>query len=309
MEEQILRLIYDYSINGLSVADPKFINKLVEIVVNERKLENYVTGIEFSSLTKDEETVVCAGYMPFQKKIVIDFKAIFYTLECQNGKVASFNSLLEQNMFMNLVITQYILHELEHALQTKKADDKINNLLEVKLIRISFKLEQAIKNPKFLEYFSTIEDKIKLLIYLENYKKLYREFYRFNPTERMAEIYSYKTLIGSLELIKKQIIALYSYENSLLLKKLTAGYSEASETMFDMKSNLWKASICPTQTYLYGTGQGEKWTGFDFYDDDTKKLIENVQREYTLSKRLALGLPITSLEQNRLEGYYISISS
>lgn len=57
---------------------------------------------------------------------------------------------LEQIMFRNFKIVQIILHELEHAFQNKQADDNFDNSIEAKLTRASFVLEQAMKNPRFL---------------------------------------------------------------------------------------------------------------------------------------------------------------
>ena len=48
VENDILRLIYDYSING-RIADFKFIGNLIDIVVMNKGLNNYISGINFSN--------------------------------------------------------------------------------------------------------------------------------------------------------------------------------------------------------------------------------------------------------------------
>ena len=48
MELEILKLIYDYSVNR-KLIDPKFIDKLIEIVVSKKSLNDYVRNVEFTN--------------------------------------------------------------------------------------------------------------------------------------------------------------------------------------------------------------------------------------------------------------------
>ena len=290
MEEKILKLLLDYSFNGKIANDLGFVYELVEIVVNTRQLENYIIGIEPNDF-KSKDYIVCATYTFYNKKILVDFDAIAYSLKCREGIASKFDSIFKQNLYRNIVIAQYILHELEHALQFKKADDQSDNSLEAELIRASFKLEQIVKNPNFLESICFDEQAIlDLVSYIQNYRSLYNKYYEFNPTEKMAEVNSYKTIIASLESIKKEIIELSNHEIALFLNAMLTGYSKAL-----------KLNLCPTQIYLDGTNQKEKWKNFDFYDEEEEKLMQKVKREYGLEKRLMYGLPITHKEYSDLD--------
>lgn len=67
MELEILKLIYDYSVNG-KLVDLKFIDKITEIVVSKRSLSDYVRNVQFTNkLEKNDYAVVSASYNPLKK--------------------------------------------------------------------------------------------------------------------------------------------------------------------------------------------------------------------------------------------------
>lgn len=55
MELEIVKLIYDYSANG-KLVDSKFIDKIIEIVVSKKSLNNYVRNVRFTN--KLEKTIM-----------------------------------------------------------------------------------------------------------------------------------------------------------------------------------------------------------------------------------------------------------
>lgn len=292
MELQILRLIYDYSVNG-KLADSKFIDKLIEIIVSSKNISDYVRDVKFSEkISQKGSAISCASYSPLSMEVILNYEAIQFILEDRSYYDSLFSSL-EQILFRNLITTQIILHELEHAYQYKQADNKTDNSIEEKLIRVSFKFEQVLKNPKYSSYI--INGDISMndaLVYALYNRKLYQKYYALNPTERLAQINSFKTILNSIEPIKEYIPSLYEFKNASLLEEMLKGYEEAMNR-----------GSCPTKVYLFGTNQGKVWTEFDFFDQNYSQLLINVRNEYDLFRRLQLGLPISDDEydcMNRL---------
>ncbi len=285
MELKILRLIYDYSVNH-KLLDSKFIDKLIEIVITERSLDEFVNNVRFTNkLDKNDYGVVCAAYNPLNKEIIIDYDSIQVVLENHSYYEQLFFDL-EQIFYRNLIITQIILHELEHAFQYKQLDNKKDDSIEAKLVKASFVLEQAMKNPKFLNAILKGEISSQdIYIYVMQNRELYKQYYKFNPTERLAEVNSYTTIINTIEPIKKYIPNLLEFEKASMVEESLKGYKDIDGI-----------GICPTQVYLCGVRQNKVWSEFDFYDQDSSKLIKNVCGEYNLAKRLSLGLPVTADE-------------
>ncbi len=287
MELEILKLIYDYSINGRLV-DKIFINKIIEIVVKKKDLNNYIRNVYYTnSLEKNDNGVVCAAYSTIRKEMVIDFESIKIVIENKSYYDQLFHSF-EQIMFRNLTITQFILHEIEHAFQNKQSDNKSDNSIETRLIKACLMIEQAIKNPNFLKGILTKEIPTHdFIVYILQSKKLYEKYYNLNPIERLAQINSFRTIVNSIEPIKQYIPNLYEFKQASLVESALEGYVDS-----------WEQGICPTEVYLSGTRQGNVWLNMDFYDQDSSQLMKNVINKYNLVKRLSLGLPISSIEYN-----------
>jgi len=284
MEMDIIKLVYDYSRRGKYV-DLEFIHKLINIVVSYRSLNSYVRSIKVKETLEDEYNEFCAAYSPFEKSILLNYSYVHLILE--NG--TRYDDLFQNYeliMYKNLIIAQILLHELEHANQHNIVDKKGNNTIECDLIRASFYLEQALKNPKFYE--SIIKDNISvadIIIYIKNHRELYKQYYRMNPTERMAQVNSYNTIVKSIEPVKEYFPALYEFKKACLVEQMLQGYEES-----------WFEGSCPTQVYLYGTRQCDVWKRFKFYNEDNSQLVSSVREQHNLAKRLTLGLPITERE-------------
>lgn len=120
-------------------------------------------------------------------------------------------------------------------------------------------------------------------------RKLEKKYYKFEPAERLAQINSYKTLLNALSFRKNEIERLYELEKNLLISETLNAHPEAK-----------KLGGCPSFVYLNGVGRKDIWESLPFYDEEKEKLLENVTKEYSLEKRLTLGLPITSKEYKNL---------
>ena len=69
MELEILKLVFDYS-RSEKLADNKFIDKIVEIVVKKRDLHEYVRNIRFvAGMNGGANGLTLASYNTFDKNI------------------------------------------------------------------------------------------------------------------------------------------------------------------------------------------------------------------------------------------------
>lgn len=288
MESGILKLVYDYSVNG-KLVDIKFVDKIIEIVVSAKSLNDYVHSVQFTNkLDKNDYEIACASYNFLNMNILIDYESIQIVMKNMSYYDQLFHTL-EQIMFRNLKITQYILHELEHAFQNKQIDNKFDDSIEAKLANASFVLEKAMKNQRFLTALDNGEiSEGDFIGYILKNRELYKEYYQFNPIERLAQVNSFKTIVNSIEPIKEYIPNLYEFKQASLIEEMLRGYKYS----WDL------GGICPTQFYLIGTGKSKVWTEFDFYSQEASQLMKNVSNKYDLARRLSLGLPVSCDEYN-----------
>ncbi len=289
MELEILRLIYDYSVHGKFI-DANLIEQIISTIVSQRDLAQYVRNVEFiHGVDIEDDMITYASYNPFTMMIKINCDALRSSLDDKSCYDHLFDGV-EQPMFKNFLITQYVLHELEHAYQNRQSQDQEDHSLETTLINASMKLEKMMRDPKILNAIQTdpnfAHDMKDYALYT---KQLYQRYYVINPAERLAQIRSFRTIVTALEPIKKHVPRLYEFENASLLEELLQGYEES----YDL-------GICPTQVYLQGNDQSEVWSQLDFYHPNEQQLRENVHRQYTLNKRLTLGLPVSPKEYELL---------
>lgn len=281
MELEIINLVLDYSVNGI-IADANFINKVIEIVVNGKSIGEYVHTVGF---TDKLDNGVLATYNFSKRRILIGYEFIPAFIEEYN-RCDNLFTKLEQIMLRNLVITQIILHELEHASQNKKVDNVLDDSIETKLLRVSLTLQRIINNPNFSERL--LDGSISLeefSAFVFQNVQLSEKYYQLDPLERLAQINSFKTLLSSIYLVKDDVPNLYKFEYASLVGAMLDGYKES-----------FKEGSCPTEVYLSKTGHEKMWREFDFYDSKFKRLLNNVSDEYSLDMRLSLGLPISKSE-------------
>lgn len=274
MRTEILKLVYDYSING-KLADQKFIYKLITIVVNKKGTNNYVRTITFDN----NEDTAYSTYNIFDRQIIVHNRAISYFFNHRYNIDTELQDY-EKTMWRNLKVAQIILHELEHAYQSKVFDEKNNITLEEKIISICLQSTKIFEDPTFLKQIQTGKVSIQeALLKLLNMKNIYEQNYKFNPLERLAQIKSLNILVSSLEVIQHDVPKLYSYEKDNLLVEMLNGYSEQEK--------------CPTYIYLNSIGKLDEWQKLSFYHEDEEKLENNARVQYKFTKRLTLGLPIS----------------
>ena len=182
--------------------------EIIELLIREKRLDNYVDVISFN-YDKNEND---GAYLPNDNRLIINTNIIsenaakWYNREEIDKNDTNFTRI------NNLFLLNIIYHEINHVIQTKEADKKINDSLH-KIIKDG--IEIARRNPDKLNY---------------NEEILYKYFYVNILTERNAEIMSLYTLSNfnqiftksELQCIKEKLI---SYMKFGYHGKATPAYS------------------------------------------------------------------------------------
>lgn len=152
----------------------EMIIELIELLIREYRLDNYVDVISFNHDKKEND----GAYFPNDNKIVINPNIVIEnTARWYNKKEFNKNDTNFSRMY-NLFLLETIYHEINHVIQTKEADRKTNDSLH-KIIKDGIELAKRV--PDKLNY----EEEI-----------LYKFFYVNVLTERNAEIMSLYTLLN-----------------------------------------------------------------------------------------------------------------
>lgn len=266
---ELIELIYNYSIKGKYV-DKEFIGQLINAVVKEEKLKDYVQ--HYTILPYCEENKEAQAVYDSNTKTIIVYRNPLEKMLEEEEKELDLLSKIEQIFYKNVSISQIILHELEHVIQKKIEIEEetieallfgLDNVLTIITLNQNLNLKQC------TEYFKQYKDRN----------------YIYSPKERLAEINSYKKLLNALHLIEEFIPNLVRLAEAYKLCAMLLGYE------LDDKKNM---IIYPTVHYLQGLGIDLKI--FDWYDENPKKLIKLSEKNYSLEDRIKYGLPITDLE-------------
>ena len=282
---ELLKLVYDHSKSGKPL-DRNLIDKIVESVVKEKGLDSYVRNIKFSEdlhgAGENDKKICVAAYRVNDKDIVID-PSVMQILSTKGDRYSELFGGFERTMYNNFMVTQIVLHELEHASQNKQADNKADSSDETKLIRASLVFPKMMQDPELLKAIESGKVSEDAVIAFIIYKReLYSRLYDLVPTERLAEINSYLTISNAVEPINKIFPSLYEFLFASAIHEMVAGYQDT----------LYQGS-CPSLFYLQNNEQESIWKDLSFYDENPKVLVKKVNETYNLEKRLTLGLPVS----------------
>jgi len=207
-------------------------------------------------------------------------------IESCNTNFGSTFSDIEQIFYNNFLISHVVLHELEHACQNKKYNSLLKDT-ETTLIRMAFSNVYSLKDTK--EFIEKLQSEgytpEQVYHYLKNEVELYKKYYKYNPSERLAEIKTYDTLVKVANHIQKEIPNLCEYEFYNYLKSLLCGYEVSDDVL-----------CIPTITYINGMEYRQKWSEFDFYDPNPNAMNAKLFNQHPFIERLSFGLPVTAEE-------------
>lgn len=280
MESKLLRLIFDYSKNG-KLVDKAYLEKLIDLVVNSKDISEYVQNSDIvRSGTKETiGGILLAEYRPSRKLIKIYSEAMERMLEEQDRYQVLFNGI-EQIFYKNVLITQIILHELEHANQRKIIEKE--NTLESKVLKISVtNLDTNFLN-KLLSQGFTLE---QLTYYIQREKQLREEHYLLLPDERFAKTKSHQEIVKALKPIKEYTPNLIEFEQTNVFENLLRGYFY----------NLG-AIASPTLEYGKISRKFNRLKKFLWYDENDQECLRKAKESLSLKERLNYGLPIDTNE-------------
>lgn len=281
----IAKLLLDYSYNG-KLINKSYIDKLIDIVVKGNSLEDYVQNFVVKDSSSDKEEY--ANYHPSSKTICLYLNGLSDYIESEIKYMHLFPKS-DKYLYLNLITTQTILHELEHANQQKIMNT--SDSLEADILRLcEFKDRPDIEILVSLGELSKKEANLYLNKKFSNYQRIYNELYLYAPHERLAEIKSYQTIIKILKYIK-YAQRLSDYEELNKLEKLLRGYN---------------STYSPTITYLEKQDRRNDLEKFDWYSESKEETIRLSKEKYSLSDRLKYGLPIDESEHHYMKKLYVN---
>lgn len=280
MKSKLLKLLYDYSVNG-KLVDNAFIEKLIDLVVNSKDIEEYVRGLiitDKDNVLTDPHSLL-AAYYPDKKLIMIYMEAIDEMLKSYSSYEAMFSES-EQVFYKNLLVTQVILHELEHANQKRIID--VESSLEGDILRASIvQVDQGLVDK--LMRAGLTGRQIEVII--ETQKTMKNDGYLGLPDERLAEIKSHQELADALSGIESVVPNLLDFEKTNILESRLRGYTYDKGVI-----------VSPTIDYIVSTGRGLALQKFEWFNKDSRACLKNVQSKFSLDERLMYGLPIDKHE-------------
>lgn len=280
MESKLLRLIFDYSKNG-KLVDKAYLEKLIDLVVNSKDISKYVQNSEIVSSGTEEtmDGILLAEYRPNRKLIRIYSEAMERMLESHDKYQELFNGI-EQIFYKNVLITQIILHELEHANQRKITEKE--DTLESSILKASLTVIDEEMLFKLLSQGFTAEQVSR---YVRAEKRLRAENYLILPDERLAEIRSHQEIVGTLEPIKEYTPNLIDFEKTNVFENMLRGYSYNQGRI-----------ISPTLEYMKIRKNIDKLKEYEWYDENDQECLKKAKAAFSLKKRLNYGLPIDTSE-------------
>lgn len=247
--ENILKIIYDKSLIN-KLLDFNDIEKVLELLIINNELNEYILNINVQSIRSNN----LASYSAYDKSITIYSGMIEFMIQNIEKNILLTNDF-EKMLYKNLSLLQIILHEVEHANQIKIA--YTNNSLEALIIRMT---------------------------YLTNYSSQ-KSLYECCPTERFAEIKSYKEIQLLVSYIDKKLIRLQKTIESDELQRLLKGYHYKNTNVESPLINYFKLSK-KEQILNY----------FDWYSKKKQETLNSVSSNYNLNDRLKYGFPIDTNE-------------
>ncbi|MBP3461133.1 MAG: hypothetical protein J6K21_01820 [Bacilli bacterium] len=271
-----IRSILERKMKNEQYLDEKSIYDIIEIIIKQRKFKSMIDNI---NLLNEKSNGNIGSYSPVDKNLNIVLP-----------------SELNDYYDYNTTIMHVLLHEFEHVDQHKKCLDKKNKNFEVDLLDTCFKSNNYLENlmkrlnnnniPKE-EYISIIEQLKFYQMYSEIVNK---DCYELLPSERQAEINSFKYLI---ELMKRINDEKYKEKNEIIkvnyLLRNLMGYKINGKDIIAPTYELYRIILdFMNQSELTGR----------FYDN-----FKRIEEDMDLEQRLYYGFNISLEEYNnkRLE--------
>ncbi|MFI3307192.1 MAG: hypothetical protein R3Y21_01360 [Mycoplasmatota bacterium] len=192
MEEEIFKLIYDCSKRNVILGKNELM-KLVDIVIRYKSLDDYVKDVLWDEDILDSFSFIASsGYDTTYKQIYFLLDNIVLAIANHVEIFTSFEP--GQRIFTsNVFIAQLALHELEHAMQHKIVDINADTF-ETTLCKSIFMMNHCLSQEEYINGTTKQQDDIYRRCITQ-----YEKTYHLNPTERLADINSFKILSRALK--------------------------------------------------------------------------------------------------------------
>lgn len=226
--ENIFKIIYDKTKNK-SVLSQKDLEKILNLTIVDKRLNEFVNSVDFQSLRSNG----LASYSIDTRRITIYLDTI-EKLKSNIEHKLLINDDFERFFYINLLILQIILHEVEHANQQKKL--KSIKDLETLIIKLSYTVKY--NNIKALYEYSpeerfaeinSVNETALLLNYLSNKSLNLMELFELEKLKRYLRGYHYRNSI-----IKSPTIEYFSkgqMQNALKFIDVD-NYNDLNERLF-----------------------------------------------------------------------------
>ena len=298
MKEKIFKLIYDY-LKSNRMIDQEYIDKVIEIVVNDESLHDYVKETKYitdKEMNKHNGKGWTVQIADASKLMDLAYNHETHTIKVYTDNIPKIYDICYNKMdFDNpksaffSIYTQRILHEIEHGNQERIINEEDN--LEAKILcacrpRVNISNEYS-ANKK-------VEEVAKILFRTA----LYYANYEYSPMERMAEISSYKKMKSIISLDKIDLSNTTQYFNEMILKKLIEAYDDSY--------------LSPTIRYIKILWQYDKenpLAKFDWYSEDEEECLRKSVELYSFEKRINWGLPVEKEKKVRLQHQLIKVKN
>ncbi|MCR4581714.1 MAG: hypothetical protein K5666_04300 [Bacilli bacterium] len=296
MEKELYGLVYEYS-KHKKIIDESFITYLILLFDIYYGTKDFVKNVNYVSGFEVGQRVNVAKYQVSDREVIINYEAIRYVL-AKNKRYETLFSDSEKYFYKNLTILQYVLHELQHAVQNKQSKDKKDTSDEKRIVSGSLisALSISPENLAIVMRFNekAVEDIINQLL---AYRAVYKKYYDKVPLERLAQIDSYERIVKIITHFKDECPSLYDFYVASLYEVMQEGYTTSNEEY-----------SCPTELFLSKIGYENDWQSLSFYDEDPTKLKDKMFKTYCPMERTRLGL-ILSDDELKTIGEQVKSSS
>lgn len=263
---------------------PFFLNEhliedLVELMVSSRNLEEYYATIFFSTL--DSKNIMAYGEF---NELVVFYNTLNNSLNLPEGQI--FNTI-EMNLFPLIKLIFIIYHEVEHMHQRQLWYNP-NSSIESQIIKASrFEVQPLLDKISELPFAEQEEQIKKLRARANRFERQYNQYYKFVPTERMANIKAFallQKLLNSHPCIA-DLQELYNYINKEYFNRTVEAYcSNSFPTKYYLKQQKVNLAWRRLALKIHGLTSDEKtYLGLRLTE---KEIINLLHREENFSLKL-----------------------
>lgn len=261
------------SIKAYKDIDNEFISKILEIVTDALRINDYLKGERIVNKPWNRQSKIEAARYSYISRIVkINLQTLLeYSL--YRGQILGLNRQ-EVIYYLYSQIISNVVHELTHAYELKEHEEgKLD--IEGLVISSSFSQFMFFKDE---EYFEKLLDmglsEREIYEYVKSLERTYNATYQYNPLERLAEYNAHNTMAEIFKILGTEMRLSY-YECYMLCSNFLKGYQKG---------------LVPARFYLSQIDSLSNW-----------ERIKTLAMGEDLTSRLSLGLPISKEEYASLE--------